>query len=445
VWLPAVAALLLLTAFFAVTSVAVGDARTGLRVIGHGFGPQAAATADLYFALSDMDAQVADVLLIGREQTLGIGREQALARYRQDRAVADSAAVLAAELVGSDPADRSTVQAVLDGLGQYEQLAEQAILLDDEAGHAAGPPPANVLAVYRQATDLMKTGLLPKAYNLTLDAGTIVRHTYLAERSAVLAGQARVVTLGVALVLVLVALQLVVAVRFRRLVNLPLLLATVGLAILTGLSGSMLATEAAQLDAAKVNGFDAILTLSRARAIGNAATADESRYLLDPGRADIYTQTYLDKSQALFYVSAGSIGQYDTAIAPAAADYRKGKIGFLGFFGVEARGDTRPADLATILDRYVKVERDDQRMRELAASGQGKAAIDVRTGDSLRDFDQYDAALQSLIGVHERTFAGAVRAGDSALNGWDVLPLASLLVAAALIVAGVAPRLWEYR
>lgn len=444
-WLPAVTALLLLTAFFAVTSVAVGDARTGLRVIGHGSGPQAAATADLYFALSDMDAQVADVLLIGREQTLGIGRDQALARYRRDRAVADSAAVQAAELVGSDPADRSTVQAVLDGLGQYEQLAEQAMLLDDEAGHAAGPPPANVLAVYRQATDLMKTGLLPKAYNLTLDAGTIVRHTYLAERSAVQAGQARAVTLGVALVLVLVALQLVVAVRFRRLVNLPLLLATVGLAILTGLSGSMLATEAAQLDAAKVNGFDAILNLSRARAIGNAATADESRYLLDPARADIYTQTYLDKSQALFYVSAGSIAQYDTAIAPAVADYRKGKIGFLGFFGVEARGDTRPADLATIVDRYVQVQRDDQRMREQAARGQGKAAIDVRTGDSLGDFDKYDAALQSLIGVHQRTFAGAVRAGDSALNGWDVLPLASLLAAAALIVAGVAPRLWEYR
>ena len=444
-WLPAVAALLLLTAFFAVTSVAVGDARTGLRVIGHGSGPQAAATADLYFALSDMDAQVADVLLIGREQTLGIGREQALARYRQDRAVADSAAVQAAELVGSDPADRSTVQTVLDGLGQYEQLAEQAILLNDEAGHAAGPPPANVLAVYRQATDLMKTELLPKAYNLTLDAGTIVRHTYLAERSAVLAGQARVVTLGVALVLVLVAIQLIVAVRFRRLVNLPLLLATVGLAILTGLSGSVLATEAAQLDAAKVNGFDAILTLSRARAIGNAATADESRYLLDPGRADIYTQTYLDKSQALFYVSAGSIAQYDTAIAPAAADYRKGKIGFLGFFGDEARGDTRPADLATILDRYVQVQRDDQRMRALAATGQGPAAIDFRTGELLRDFDQYDAALQALIGVHQRTFAGAVRAGDSALNGWDVLPLVSLLVAAALIVAGVAPRLWEYR
>ena len=71
---PLVAAILVLAVLFAVTSSAVGDARTGLRVIGHGSGPQAASTADLYFALTDMDARVADVLLMSRELTLGIGR-----------------------------------------------------------------------------------------------------------------------------------------------------------------------------------------------------------------------------------------------------------------------------------------------------------------------------------------------------------------------------------
>jgi hypothetical protein len=442
---PGVAALLVLAVLFAVTRAAVGDARTGLRVIGHGSGPQAASTADLYFALSDMDARVADVLLMGREQTLGIGREQALTRYRQDRARADSAALQADELVGADPADRRTVQAVLDGLGEYERLAEQAMLLDDQADHPAGPPPATVLAVYRQATDLMKTELLPKAYNLTLEAGTIVRHTYLDERSAVLAGEARVVTVGVLLIAILVALQVLVTVRFRRLVNVPLLLTTVGLVVLVAASGSLLATEAAQLEVAKVDGFDAVLTLSRARAIGNAATADESRYLLDPGRADISTQTYLDKSQALVYVPAGSIGQYDTAIVPAVAAYGKGTVGFLGFLGAEARGGTRHDLLAASLGGYVQVQRDDQRMRTLAAGDQLQAAIAVRTGDSLRDFDRYDAALSSLIEVHQETFAGAVSTGDRALGGWDVMLPGAVLLAAVLIVAGMAPRLWEYR
>ena len=39
-----------------------------------------------------------------------------------------------------------------------------------------------------------------------------------------------------------------------------------------------------------------MLSLSRARAISDNANADESRYLLDPGRADTYEQVYLDKS-----------------------------------------------------------------------------------------------------------------------------------------------------
>ena len=442
---PAVAALLVLAVLFAVTSAAVGDARTGLQVIGHGSGPQAASTADLYFALTDMDARVADVLLMGSETALGIGQKQALARYQQDRARADSAALQADELVGADPSDRRTVQAVLDGLGEYERLAEQAMVLDDQADHAPGPPPAAVLSIYRQATDLMRTELLPKAYNLTLDAGSVVRHAYLDQRNAVVAGEVQVIAVGVLLIAILVALQIVLAVRFRRLVNVPLLLATIGLVVLVAASGSLLANEAAQLDVAKADGFDAVLTLSRARAISNAATADESRYLLDPGRADISTQTYLDKSQSVLYVSAGSIGQYDTAIVPAAAAYRKGTVGFLGFLGTEARGGTRPDLLAATLDDYVQVQRDDQRMRALAASDQLQAAIALRTGASLTDFDRYDAALSSLIGVHQGTFAGAVSAGDRALGGWDAVLPAAVLLVAALIIAGMVPRLWEYR
>src|SRR5581483_6218968 len=53
-----------------VTFVVVGDARDGLRIIGHDAGPQVVATGDLYYALSDMDAQLASSLLIGGEPTL---------------------------------------------------------------------------------------------------------------------------------------------------------------------------------------------------------------------------------------------------------------------------------------------------------------------------------------------------------------------------------------
>ncbi|HXA63233.1 MAG TPA: hypothetical protein VNW94_29150, partial [Streptosporangiaceae bacterium] len=122
VWSLSLAALLALGAVFAFTDSAVSDARGGLKVIGHGAGPQAIATADLYYALSDMDVQIAGILLLGRERNLGIGRDQAMSRYEQDRDQADRAALQTAELAGADPADQRSVRFVLYSLGRYERL-----------------------------------------------------------------------------------------------------------------------------------------------------------------------------------------------------------------------------------------------------------------------------------------------------------------------------------
>ena len=123
--------------FFIVASIAVGNARDGLRVIGHDAGPQVLATGDLYFALGDMDSQVASILLTGRESSPG-ARQQALRRYGQDRAIANRAALQAAELSAGDPTDQAAVRSILDGLGQYERLASRAMVLDEQANHPAG-------------------------------------------------------------------------------------------------------------------------------------------------------------------------------------------------------------------------------------------------------------------------------------------------------------------
>ncbi len=141
------------------------------------------ATGDLYFALSDMDAQLAAVLLMGREN-LGAGRTKALAVYGQRRSEAHRALLQGSNLARNDPAEQQTARSILDALGRYEQLAGQALQLDQRQSHAAGPPSPEVGALYRQAADIMKLDVLPKAYNLTLDNGTTVRRTYEAKHSA---------------------------------------------------------------------------------------------------------------------------------------------------------------------------------------------------------------------------------------------------------------------
>jgi len=451
----ATVAVLSIAGYCIVASFAIGNARDGLRVIGHDAGPQVLATSDLYFALSDLDSQVVGLLLTGREQSLGT-RQQALNRYGQDRATADRAAVQAAELSAGDPTDQATVRSVLDGLGRYERLASQAILLDEQANPPAGPPPGSVIAVYRQAADLMKLELLPKAYNLTLEGGATVREAYVAKRSAMLSGRLWVALAGLVMIAIVFGLQLFVAAHFRRLLNPALALATIGLIVLTVSAVRLLSGEAGHLQSAKFGGFDSILTMSRARAISNSLLADEGRFLLDPGRADTYSLAYLDKSQTVLYVPSGNLGEYYAGLSGAMKKYLANPRAVKfpgGFYGDEARAHSGPA-LTVVLTRYQQFQSDDQRIRQLAGVGDDQQAIRLLTGraagSSSYDFDQYDRAVVSLIGLHRGAFDQAIHAGDrelgrSILGSWaGLLPFAAI-GAAILIVVGVHARLAEYR
>src|SRR5690606_9848246 len=63
--LSALAALVAAGLLFAAATAAMSQAREGFQVIGSGAGAKVAASSDLYLALSDMDAQTANVLLVG--------------------------------------------------------------------------------------------------------------------------------------------------------------------------------------------------------------------------------------------------------------------------------------------------------------------------------------------------------------------------------------------
>ncbi|GAA4228923.1 hypothetical protein GCM10022254_20180 [Actinomadura meridiana] len=438
----------LLVAMLAVGWWAIANAREGVRVIGHDAGPQVVATGDLYFQLTDMDAQLANALLIGAAP--GGGRAQALARYNVNRQKAGDALLKAAKLADERTED-NTARDVLDALGRYERFAGQALLLDEQSGHASGPPSERVVKLYQQATDLMKLDLLPKAYNLTLDNGTLVRHTYEDKRSAVRAGRTWILATGVALLAVLAIFQLYLARRFRRLLNVPLAAATLITLAIVAIGATMLSSQASHLRKAKEEGFDSILALSRTRAISNSAAADETRFLLDPERADAYEQVYLSKSQTVLYLKAGNLTEYNAAVQKD-LEFEPGRAPFLGFLGTEANrpteSDKRRAQLAealsNVLKNYQKVQANDSQMRALVHGGKRDQAVAAR-GATAADFARYDQSLQELARVHQKAFDEAVDDGDGGTRGWyAVLPIAGIVIA-GLVLIGVRPRLAEYR
>ncbi|MEV4220886.1 hypothetical protein [Nonomuraea sp. NPDC049725] len=425
----AAAALALLFGAIAAGGATAGE---GLRVIGRDAGPQVVATAGLYFGLSDMDAQIADVLVMGSGDDAR--RQAAIKRYEQQRTMANQALLKAFELAGDDPAERRTIESVLDGLARYERLAARALLLDEQSGHAAGPPPSGVVTVYREATDLMRQVLLPQAYNLTLESGTIVRRTY--DETAVTLPLLRVAVVAAGLLAIgcLAWLQAFLARRFRRILGPALLAATVVTLVATVTGASALQQDADHLRTAKEEGFDSIVTLAKARAIGNSMQGDQSRFLLDEERADTYEHTYLDKAQRLLYLEAGNLGGYHAAVAGRDEDYR-------GMLGRQLGGDRGRA----ALDAWARFQRTDATLRAMASGDRPAAAVASRLG-SVRDaFDAYDKELVTLAARHQAVFERAVGAGQSALdNLWRLLPFAIGGIG-VLLVAGVWPRLKEYR
>jgi len=454
-WLRALAALAAAAAVLLVVLMAidVGQQDRNLRVIGDQAAPVVAAAGDLYFALNDMDAQVANVLLVGFEQGLGFTRDQALSIYEQRRRQADNDLQRAAA-AATDPGTQQAIRDVLDQLGRYEALAAQAILLDGQESHAAGHPPAAALAAYRQATGLLATGLLPAAQDLTDRNARALEDTYQSQRGTTLTLRRWVAVIGAVLLAVLVVLQVYLYRRFHRVLNPALALATLLALGFTVAGAGLLGGEAEHLRVAKKDAFDSILALTQARAVSYDANADESRYLVDPDRAGQYQQAFLVKSLRLVGLPDATIGTYDGSLDAALRAYRDdhADVGWQGFYGTEFRNITftgeRQAAEATVA-RYQTYQLDDRRIRELVTSGQLRDAIAFCTsyapGASNDAFDQYDKALAGLITINQNAFAAAIAGGRHDLRGWQFIPWLAGLVILALTVGGIVPRITEYR
>jgi hypothetical protein len=85
----------------------------------------------------------------------------------------------------------------------------------------------------------------------------------------------------------------------------------------------------------------------------------------------------------------------------------------------------------------------------LLTSGNLEEAIRFDTstnpGDSNYAFNQYGDALNAWIGINQKAFDDAIRTGEQELGGWAVIPGIGALLAIALLLIGIRPRLAEYR
>lgn len=400
-----VAALAMLVAL----SVTMGLVQRQSRIIGDEAAPQAATASDLYFALSDLDAQVARLVLIDNDPALAGSQIDALSTY-QTRSRQVDADLQRALTTTDNPADQTIVRTLLDDLAVYRMWAAQALTV--ESTQPTAPPgqlPAATLGYYTQATNVVHLDLLPTAERLRDTSQRRLDGAYAARRTTEAAGIALTLVLGGALVALLVLAQAWLSRRFRRTLNPLLLLGTVITAGLMVAATVVLAVEGSRLDSARHDDLDPYLSLSHSQAVSYDAAADTSRYLIS---ADLpyYDRDFTTKSDSL------------------------------------VKGGLPPGEL---VDRWGAYQRDHQHIVQLADAGRTAEAITaltgIRRGDAAFDFSYFDAAISTQATSHKQAFDQSTRDARRLLAGWVYVPIASLGLVMLLTALAARRRLEEYR
>jgi hypothetical protein len=418
-----------------------------LETIGHRTAPSIIAAQDIYFSVADMDASLANYLLVGTSTTLGTTRAQTVAEYDSDLTTATGGLLAAAENIAFGQAERGSIQQLLTGIETYQADAARTEELSSSGNTTAA------LAEYRVATDLMHNQLFPAANNLNnLNLG-VLDAAYANRRSAAHRDVAWVAGAALVLVTALGATQLFLIRRMRRLLNPWLVTATVVVVVFAGACVVTMRAGENDLKVAKKDAFDSVVALDTGRSIAYDANADESRYLIDPARAGQYQAAFLAKSLELTKLRTPvTVYTFDATLAPEIADAEQGKIDFGGYLGTELNNITFPGErqaaLAT-LTAWAVYQKDDRRLRADWTGGQQSEAIrfdtSTRPGDSDWAFNQFDAALTRTRDINVSYFDSSVKAGDHNLRGWTGIPIVATVLVVALAGMGLRTRIAEYR
>ncbi|MYV99107.1 hypothetical protein GT354_12585 [Streptomyces sp. SID3343] len=388
----------------AAITVGVGNARSGLGEVADRSAPRAESAAHLYFALADLDAQVANVLLVGSDEQIG-NRQLALRQMRVRRAEITTDI----QKLSAAGASTATVEALIDGLGRYDSYVAQARLADEQVqDRLPGRPPVLALNYFASATSILHDDLLPASDRLGRSASEELAANADSDRVDARWAALVVGVVGLLLVAVLVVGQVWWARRFRRILVPGLAAVTIAVAALTGTAVALLTDHAARLRSAQTQAFDPYLELARTRATASDANADESRFVILPDRAKLYSDGYAAKSALL---------------AQAVPNER-------------------------VAHRLAAFRRDDEALRAAVAAGRLDVAVGIATkverGNLAFDFYDYQTALAQVADAESADFKARVRSADDALDGWPWIPAGILGVCGLLVAASVRPRLREY-
>ena len=374
--------------------------------------PLLLGAVQLYASLSHADATATTTFLTG-----GLEPPGRRALYTADVDAASRQLAALASQSATATSAQEAVATITRKLPVYTGLVEAA-----RANNRQGFP---VGAAYqRQASGLLAATILPAANHLYETAAARLDGDY---RTG--AATASMVAFAIALAAALFGLAVVqrhLARISRRILNLPILLATVGIAVLAGWGLVGLAGEQSALARAQHNGSDSVELLSATRILASRAQSDESLALVARGGDARPLNDFDAVMRALAPAGGGLLGQV------AAQDRRTG---------------TTPAarELTAILAAY-QVRH--AAILGLLGAGRFPQAVDLAvrsTAAGVAPADRLARNLSDQIAAAQARFAADAAAATGAVGGLGgAIPIVGVL-AALLTLVGLRQRINEYR
>ena len=382
----------------------VREHRSAVQTVGKDAAPSIIAAQSIKSSLADLDANVANELMVKPGQNFA-----SIAGYGQRRKEVGDNLIHAAENITYGEAERQPIRALEGGLGDYGSLVSRARTLHERSDEPGA------LEAYRRAYGVLEETLFPAADALAKANAQALDRSYAQASTSSLAMTAGVIITGGILLALLIGMQVFLTVRMRRLIN-PCLLAatllTIGFVFYT-VQAFRAAT--AHLKVAKEDAFTSITALWQARATAYDANTDESRWLFDRAHAADYESAFFAKNARLLAAPGGE--SYANVAAVTAGPLPHGMQGYLAqeMDNITFAGEQEAAqETIRTFGAYFAA---DQKIRDLENGGRHADAvafcISMKPGDSNWAFSQFDKALGHTIDINQAAFRQGRGAGIS--------------------------------
>ena len=416
----------------------VHSQRDAIKTVGDDAAPSVLNSQRLKDAFADMDASLANELLLKPGDNA-----QVLKDFEKNRVKIAERLVLVS---------RNITYAGEEKLITAIQLNSSAYLLKLQAArdtHKRGEA-ANTLNIYREAANLMDNNIIQRTEQLSELNSVELDNKYAQHKSENGRISFVIAIVGLAQIAMLVAIQIFLYRRMQRILNLPLLGATVVSFIFLGYTLNSFVGATNNLKIAKEDAFNSLHALRQMRSLSYQANADESRYLLDKLNASQHQKSFDNKIATIIKVDPSQSNKsIDSIITTVGRGDRV--TGLTGLFADELNNLTFVGERELAIDtlkKFTNYLAIDKQIRQLYNSGKVAEAvalcIGTNKGESNWAFDEYKDAQTRLNALNEKQFYLNIRIGRDRLEYFEIIAATALGGIAILTLLGLRPRLVEY-